>query len=471
MSQVIATCGGRAQDFCGPSVAPRTDPMAQKQSQKQPKKRLTDVDLRSLPPAEKGKRYEVRDNDVRGLLVRVTDRGKRTLMLQARFPGSSQSTRRELGEYGSLKLAAARELARDWHELIRRGIDPSAARRATNQATEKRRESAFGPAVEKYISEKVIGPDPAQPLMRNGKETARILRKEFVPRWDKRLLGDLSADDILALIENKALKTPSMARNMLAILRAFFVWAVHQRGRYGLKSSPCAGIRPSAINKIGDKPKRQRALTDEEVRLFWRSASRLRDPYGPAYQMLLLTGLRANEVADAARTEFKLAKTAAASQWIIPPGRMKGKNGHDRAHLVPLTQPALDILKRLPNYGDDNPYLFSTTGGEKPVYLSSKMKDQLAARMLQSKKAMLRKRGKPYRDATIPHFVIHDLRRTVRTNLSALDVKEEVREAVLAHAKPGIKGVYDVYEFAKEKRQALELWNSRLAQILAGEDQ
>lgn len=438
-------------------------------AEKQPKKRLTDFDLRSLPPAEKGTRYEIRDNDVRGLLVRVTDRGKRTLMLQARFPGSSQPTRRELGEYGSLKLAAARELARDWHELIRRGIDPSAARRAANQATEKRRESGFGPAVEKYISEKVIGPDPAQPLMRNGKETARILRKEFVPKWDKRLLRDLSADDILNLIESKALKAPSMARNMLAILRAFFVWAVHQRGRYGLKSSPCAGIRPSAINNIGDKPKRQRALTDEEIRLFWRSASRLRYPYGPAYQMLLLTGLRANEVADAARAEFKLAKTAARSQWMIPPERMKGKNGHGRSHLVPLTQTALNILNRLPDYGDKNPYLFSTTGGKKPVYLSSKMKDQLAARMLRSKKAMLRKRGIPYRDATIPHFVIHDLRRTVRTNLSALQVPEEVREAVLAHAKPGIKAVYDLYEFANEKREALELWHAKLEQILLDE--
>ena len=77
------------------------------------KQRLTDLRLRSLPPAQKGMRYEIRDNEVRGLLVRVTDRGKRSPMLQARFAGSSQPTRRKLGEYGSLKLAAARELGRD----------------------------------------------------------------------------------------------------------------------------------------------------------------------------------------------------------------------------------------------------------------------------------------------------------------------------------------------------------------------
>ena len=66
----------------------------------------------------------------------------------------------------------------------------------------------------------------------------------------------------------------------------------------------------------------------------------------------------------------------------------------------------------------------------------------------------------------LPAFVNHDIRRTVRTRLSALKISEEVRKAVLAHVRPGIKGAYDKYEYLEEKREALTLWNARLRSII-----
>ena len=66
----------------------------------------------------------------------------------------------------------------------------------------------------------------------------------------------------------------------------------------------------------------------------------------------------------------------------------------------------------------------------------------------------------------LAHWVNHDIRRTVRSNLSALRVAEEVREAVLAHVRPGIKGTYDLYDYLDEKREALELWAARLRSIV-----
>lgn len=58
------------------------------------------------------------------------------------------------------------------------------------------------------------------------------------------------------------------------------------------------------------------------------------------------------------------------------------------------------------------------------------------------------------------------MRRTVRSNLSALRIAEEVREAVLAHARPGIKGTYDLYDYKDEKLEALTLWAARLLSIV-----
>ena len=66
----------------------------------------------------------------------------------------------------------------------------------------------------------------------------------------------------------------------------------------------------------------------------------------------------------------------------------------------------------------------------------------------------------------LPDFVNHDIRRTVRTHLSALRIAEEVRETVLAHVRPGIKGTYDHYQYVDEKREALTLWNARLRSIV-----
>jgi integrase len=68
--------------------------------------------------------------------------------------------------------------------------------------------------------------------------------------------------------------------------------------------------------------------------------------------------------------------------------------------------------------------------------------------------------------SALPDFVNHDIRRTVRTHLSALKTGEEVREAVLAHVRPGIKGVYDQHQYLEEKREALTLWNARLRSII-----
>jgi hypothetical protein len=62
--------------------------------------------------------------------------------------------------------------------------------------------------------------------------------------------------------------------------------------------------------------------------------------------------------------------------------------------------------------------------------------------------------------------VIHDLRRTVRTHLSALPVEDLVHELVIAHARPGLHEVYDRHGYEAEKRRCLELWERRLMSIV-----
>ena len=86
--------------------------------------------------------------------------------------------------------------------------------------------------------------------------------------------------------------------------------------------------------------------------------------------------------------------------------------------------------------------------------------------MLHALRALARKRGDDPDKMKLGPWVNHDLRRTLRSRLSELRVNSDVAEAVLAHVKPGIRGVYDRYEYLDEKRDALELWAARLRDIV-----
>ena len=190
---------------------------------------------------------------------------------------------------------------------------------------------------------------------------------------------------------------------------------------------------------------RQRVLQDAELASLWRASEALGYPFGPLYQILLLTGARKGEVAGARWREFEPAKNV----WVIPPERFKS----NATHLVPLSAHASTIIEALPRFtrGD---HLFSTTFGKKPVSGFSKAKARLDAMMTEE-----------LGNSPVP-WVIHDIRRTVRTRLAALRVPDMVAEMVIGHGRKGLQRVYDQHGYEHEMREALELWAGRLRDIV-----
>jgi integrase len=296
------------------------------------------------------------------------------------------------------------------------------------------------------------------PNERKGREVERDIRREFIPIWGKRPITQITARDVRDLIRGKARTTKPQARNLLGYAKRLFAWAVDQ-DCYGLEVSPATALKPSKI--VGEKVSGDRMLTDAEMFALWRAAERAPYPVGPVYQLLMLTALRLNEVADAHWSEFDLADKL----WIIPNERMKGKNGKARAHAVPLTGGMLTVLDKLPRF-DRGDFLFSTTAGASPVWVGSKVKARIDARMLRTLRALARQRGDDPAKVTLAPWVNHDIRRSVRSQLSRLKVTEEAREAVMAHVRPGIKGTYDLHDYFDEKREALELWAARLRSLV-----
>jgi hypothetical protein len=68
----------------------------------------------------------------------------------------------------------------------------------------------------------------------------------------------------------------------------------------------------------------------------------------------------------------------------------------------------------------------------------------------------------------LPHWQLHDLRRTCSTNLAKLKVDPFIRRRVLNHALEGVDKVYDHHDYLDEKRAALDLWAGRVSAIVNG---
>ena len=323
-------------------------PAAPKKQKAEPREKvnLTDRLLKSLKPEKKP--YEVMDTQVRGLGIRVMPTGAKSFI--RRYPGSKQPARRALGAYGEMSLAEAREKAREWNALVKKGIDPGIEegrqRQAAIEAEKQRQGSTFGAAFEEYLRRKAS-------KLKSGPDIEREMRREFKD-WMGLPLADISPFMVKAAIQAIVDRgAPTNAHFLLAVTRAFFNWVIDS-GDFNLEVSPCAKLKPTVL--IGPRNVGARVLKDYEIAACWRASEAMGYPFGEFFQLLLLTAVRRNEAADARWSEIDLD----AKLWVIPAERMKG----GAAHAVPLTPEISALLESLPRFSGGD-FVFSTTGGRR----------------------------------------------------------------------------------------------------------
>jgi integrase len=397
--------------------------------------RLVKLTARTVETAQPG--TELRDSQVPGLRLRVSPKGLRRFVFVAYFPGQRHASRRALS---ATTLLQARDEALSWRQLVRRGIDPHEEQERQKREELRKRKNTFLSVLEAYCD------DLHRRKRRSARMVERDMKRELLPHWGDRPISTITRGDVTTLISAiRDRGAPAVAHNTFSLIRALFVWAVN-RGEYGLEHSPCGLVRPSIL--IGERKPRARVLSDDELCAFWRATANLGYPSGALLRMLLLTGQRRREVGSARWNEFDFNEKV----WTIPAERFKA----DASHAVPLTGDVLDLLLTLPRFSGDR--LFTTDGGKTSVNSYARLKDAIDAPML----AELRERDP---GASLAPWVLHDLRRTVRTRLSSLRVPDTVAEMVIGHGRKGLQRVYDQHSFIDEMREALEAWNARLRAI------
>jgi integrase len=261
--------------------------------------------------------------------------------------------------------------------------------------------------------------------------------------WVDKPVASIDGHDVHAVVsEARKLGSEGRARKLHAALSVLFSWLLRERR---VSANPCGGVwRP------GPPPARERVLTDAEIVAFWRGSDAIGAPFGPLFQLMLLTGCRLREAANMTRGEVD-----ADGVWAIPGSRTK--NG--RSFSLTLPPLAKEIIARVPTIASEAGFVF-TTNGRTAVSGFSRAKQQLDT-------AMAKSAGR-----AVAEFRLHDLRRSFVSGLAALGVALPVIERCVNHVSGsfgGIAGVYQKHEFAPEKAEALLRWAAHVQGLVEGQ--
>jgi integrase len=382
-----------------------------------PKKALSAAFVERVKAPKSGQ-VEYFDSGFPGLSLRISYGGRKAWSMFYRLHGTLR--RLSLGTYPATTLAEAREAWRDARKNVARGIDPSPSSSSPTPST------AFAAVAAEWLAR-----DQAD--NKSLVKVTRIVNRELIPAWGNRPIAEITRREIRDLIDGIADRAPIMARRVHSNLHRLFSWSV---GRDILAVNPM-----SNLPKPGSETSRDRVLTDSELVQVWNGAETLGYPFGPAHQLLILTGARREEIGRLKWSEIDCDTITLAAA--------RTKNGEPRD--IWLSAPARELLDALPRI-DGSDFVFSPDG-RKHVTAWSWAKEKLDAA------------------AQIEPWRVHDLRRSCATGLQRLGVGLQTVEAILGHtagSRGGIVGVYQRHSFEPEARTALAAWGSHVMGLIEG---
>jgi integrase len=417
----------------------------------------TDRQLAALRPAEK--LYEVSIGGARGLAVRVFPTG--TKAFEFRYVTAAGKRRRlPLGTYPGLKLADAREKAATLRVSVVHGGDPAEARAAARIAA--RTGETLDELFEAYQSAGAKGLHggrgrPKTPKAMTVEESC--WRLHIRPKLGERKFADVGRADVKSFMRELAAKGDLSAAYVASIggvLRAVFAFAVYEER---LEINPAVGLTRPLAPKTRDRMFDDEALGTIWAALIAASSARVRGEERPdmgarlepttalALRFTLLTLCRRAETAGARWKEID-EKNAV---WTIPAGRAKAR----RMHLVPLSAPALEVLKQARTLGDSEFVFPAAEDAKRPLPPGSMT---LALTRICERH-------------DVAHGSPHDFRRSGATTLTSerYGVRRFFISKVLGHsANDGgadVTGVYDRNDYLAEKRTTLATWGRHIVEL------
>lgn len=385
---------------------------------------VSDAKLRSLKPQSKPYLFSVGD----GLSLEVQPGGSKTWVYRYRQYGKAQAIR--FGRYPLLSLLDARQKRIDAARLLIDGMSPAEKKRAEKaRPPEAITVKEFWDDYRKHVLE---------PARKNLRDIDRFYKKDIEPYLGGTSVKDVSSADVLKVIDRVRLReAPLSALAVRNLLKRIFDYA---RDRLLIASNPVDVIRPKSVAV----PKsRDRNLSVEEIRIYLTRLyeAGIHRRYKLALHLILITLVR--------KSEMVLAKWAdvdyEAAEWRIPDENDK----EARSRIVYLSPQAIRLFKELQQFADGNEWVLP--GRNKP-------RQPICASSLNSMLAEI--------DFGIPHFTIHDSRRTASTLLNNQDWSSDWIEKQLGHEMGGVRGIYNKAEYEDKRRAMLNHWGQFIDSVM-----
>jgi integrase len=407
------------------------------------RKRLRELTVERIKPPKSG-RLEVWDTVLPTFGLRVTSTGAKSYVVSLRKPGSKYAARIKLGVPGSISLAEARDRAR---ALI---ADPSTLDEP-EPGPERAPPDTVGLMVAHYVEKHL------KRNTRRWRDAEQMFERDVLPKWRNRLAADISRRDVLDLIEGVGARSAVSANRVLSLIRRLYYWGM-ERGI--VEANPAARIKPQYREHSRD-----RVLTDDEIKTLWAAWTKMGYPFGTIQKLLLLTGQRRGEVANARWDQLDLD----IGVWRLGAADTKT----EQEHVVPLSPKAVKLLRGVPRLDPVRVFPANRAKSTRSVSGFSKAKRHADKKALEWGRKQATKRGDdPENVKTLPNWTWHDLRRTTATGMARLGVAPHVCERILNHSAGGVMSaiarVYNVHSYQREMREALDAWGFELARIVTG---
>jgi integrase len=387
----------------------------------------TSVAALSIPPGKND--HLVWDDDLPGFGVRLRGNTARWVV---QYRVGAQQRRESLGDVRKVEIAAARKIARQRFAQVELGTDP-AAERAKARAEAAAVKLTLAEVTRRYLNAKA---DVVRP---NTYVQARLHLEQYWQPLAKKPIDAIKLPDVAArlqeLIAERGRTAAARARGNLS---ALFGWAMREgfceHNPVMHTNDPAEGIEA-----------RDRVLSDLELAIVWRACGD--DDFGRIVKLLVLTGCRREEIGGLKWSEIGLD----TGVMTIPGSRTK----NHKTHLLSLPSLATEILRSAPRR-EGREFVFG--GGSTGFNAWSYSTAALHVRIAQAE-------GK-----TLPHWTLHDLRRSCRTGMGKLGIAPHVAERVLNHVKGGVEAIYDRHRYEGEIKTALAIWADHVLAIVEGRD-
>jgi integrase len=384
-----------------------------------PKLSFTTKTIESIKPTP-GHRVEYWDEATRNFGLRVTERGQKTWFLMYVF--NHRKKRLSLGVFPDIGLSEARLRAKKAQQRIDiDGIDPN------EQRKQQRRADTFGDLVEQYLDLH------AKVKKKSWKEDQRILNRYFLLRWRHYKANTITRKEVIGVLDEILERgAPIQSNRALAVVRKMFNWGIQ---RDIVHVNPCHQIPNPA-----SESKRDRVLSDEEIRAIWKVLEKEPLKNAAYIKLLLLTAQRPGEVSKMKWSQVDLF----TGWWTLPAESVK----NNLQHRVPLSPQVIEILRHLQKESDGSDWVFKSRGRNLPIYDYKKCLSRI-------------------KNESAISFTRHDLRRTAATNMAMLRVPRLTIKKILNHIERDVTAIYDRHSYDSEKQEALHSWADKLTIIVS----